>query len=147
MARQEQPRNRPSGSPKASPSAKDWLHFVQLDPFAGAWKRLGLGDDDLRLLELAIMAYPEAAPVVAGTGGVRKMRFAPARWATGKRGACRVYYAYFPEHGIVTLVYAHSKSESETITAEQAHALKTLIDDIGRALDKRRRTRNRKDGT
>lgn len=141
MAKKKPPKGPGPAGPKDAPATKDWLAFVQLDPFPPAWRRLALGDDDLRRLELAILADPGAAPVVARTGGIRKMRFAPASWAMGKRGACRVYYAHFPEHGLVALVYAHSKAESESISAEQARVLKGLMDEVGRALDERRRGR------
>jgi len=71
----------------------------QLPTFVAKWRGLGLTDDDLRFLEAALMANPDAGPVMRGTGGLRKMRFAPPSWHTGKSGAVRVCYAHFPEYG------------------------------------------------
>ena len=113
---------------------KQWLNFVELDPFAASWKRLGLGDSDLRLLQIAICAWPEHAPVMAGTGGLRKLRFAPGGWKGGKSGAARVYYAYFPEFGLVALIYAHAKDEMETIDAATRNEIKALIQQVHRYL-------------
>lgn len=114
---------------------KEWLNFVLLDPFPRAWKTLGLDDDDQRALEIAIMAWPDNPPVVAGTGGLRKIRFAPQEWNAGKSGAARVYYVYFPEYGLVALVYAHRKSDMEEIPEAQKQVIKSLIAEIQRYLD------------
>ena len=113
---------------------KEWLNFVELDPFAPSWKRLGLGDAELRALQIAICAWPDHAPVMAGTGGLRKLRFAPAVWKGGKSGAARVYYAYFPEFGLVALIYAHSKDDMETIDAATRNEVKALIQQVHRYL-------------
>lgn len=113
---------------------KRWLHFVELDPFSAAWKRLRLADDDLRSLQLAIIAAPDKGAVVAGTGGVRKIRFAPSDWSTGKSGAVRVYYAFFPGHGLVALIFAHDKSQMENIAPSEKSKLKAVVAEIDRYL-------------
>src|SRR5437868_6488745 len=87
--------------------SKWWPHFVQLDPFPASWRRLALGDEELRELEWEILGAPGGAPVVAGTAGLRKIRFSPRSWRRGKSGSIRVYYALFPAHGTVLLVFAH----------------------------------------
>ncbi len=61
--------------------------------FVSEWKRLRLPDEDLRYLERAIMARPNVGDVMAGTGGVRKLRFAPPSRSGGKSGGLRVCYA------------------------------------------------------
>jgi hypothetical protein len=119
---------------------KDWLRFVQLDPFPPSWKRLGLDDiDDLAALEVAIMAWPERPPVISGTGGLRKLRFAPVAWSTGKRGAARVYYVSFAANGLVALVYAHDKARMDTISTAQKGVIRRLIREIQDFLDSPRR--------
>jgi hypothetical protein len=62
------------------------LSFIQLSAFAANWKRMKLSDDDLRSLEAAISDAPDRRPVMAGTGGLRKIRFAPEKSAAGKSG-------------------------------------------------------------
>jgi hypothetical protein len=74
-------------------------------------RRLGLDDDAIREIEQAIIEDPEVAAAMAGTGGLRKMRFAPSAWRTGKSGALRVGYAAFPDHGTVVLVVVFAKNE------------------------------------
>lgn len=126
--------------PRDMGDPKDWLRFVQLDPFPPSWRRLGLNDvDDLPSLEVAIMAWPERPPVVAGTGGLRKLRFSPAAWARGKRGAARVYFASFAENGLVALVYAHDKPRMDSISVAQKHVIRRLLQEIQDFLDSPRR--------
>ena len=59
--------------PSTGINPSDWLRFVQLDPFTRKWTKLGLGDDDLRALEIFIMSASDRAPVVRGSGGLRKI--------------------------------------------------------------------------
>lgn len=115
-----------------------WLTFVHLDPFVAAWARLKLGDAELRALELDILMDPTRPPIVAGTGGLRKLRFSPDSWTTGKSGALRVLYACWPDHGIVALIYVYPKSETENITAQEKRQIKAMIEDIERLLAKRK---------
>jgi hypothetical protein len=74
----------------------DLLHFIELDEFSDDWNSLRLDDDDLLALQVLIMLGPERAAVIEGTGGLRKLRFSPLRWNTGKSGALRVCFAWFP---------------------------------------------------
>jgi hypothetical protein len=46
-----------------------------------------LSDEEYAALQLALMRDSEAGPVIAGSGGVRKLRWAPA--GRGKRGGYR----------------------------------------------------------
>ena len=91
--------------------------FVQAPPFVSTLERLGLTDEDLRALESAIMARPEAGSVMAGTGGLRKARFAPPSWHTGKSGALRVCYVVFPTAGVCYLLDLIAKNERANLSA------------------------------
>jgi len=46
----------------------------------------------IRAASVLLMSDPEAGDVIEGTGGLRKLRFADARWGKGKRGGLRVIY-------------------------------------------------------
>ena len=73
----------------------DWLRFILLDPFDRKWTRLGLNDEDLRALQIMIMAGPDKPALVKGTGGLRKIRFARKDWNRGKSGGFRIGYVFF----------------------------------------------------
>ncbi len=83
---------------------EDWLHFVHFPYFVARWKEIGFSDDDLRALEIVIMCGPANAPVVAGTGGLRKIRFARSNTNRGKSGGARIGYVYVPEFDTVGIV-------------------------------------------
>ena len=50
--------------------------------------------EEYRALQLALLLRPEWGAVVAGTHGLRKLRWAPA--GRGKRGGVRVIYYWAP---------------------------------------------------
>lgn len=97
---------------------------------------------DLYDLQRLIMFDAHKAPVVRGTGGLRKLRFAPAKWHKGKSGAVRVCYACFEELGVVVLVLAYAKSEAENFSEAEKRAIRqTLarIEDVLRARREQKR--------
>jgi len=98
------------------------LHFVQFPAFVRDWQRLGLRDDDLRALEQELNEWPDKAPVVQHTGGLRKLRFRSLGSKRGKSGAYRVYYAYFPVYGTVALFVVFGKSEWSDLSRVEARA-------------------------
>lgn len=104
--------------------------FIELRPFTTGWQDLRLDDDDLQALQNLIMLNPQGHPVVQGTGGLRKLRFAPLRWKTGKSGAVRIGYVYLQEHGVVLLVIAYSKNEKDDLAPAEKKAIRQLIEKI-----------------
>ncbi len=115
---------------------EDFLHFVELDEFRDDWTALKLDvEHDLFALQMSIMSDPKAPPVIEGTGGLRKLRFAPARWGTGKRGAVRVCYVYFEEHWTVLLVVAYGKKEKDDLSQSEKREIKKYIEQSKSWLD------------
>jgi len=118
---------------------EDLLHFVELRSFTEVWdNELGLTDNDLLALQISIMLRPAAAPVVQGTGGLRKLRFAPLRSTKGKRGGIRVCYVHFEEFGIVLLVSAYAKSRRDDLSENEKRGIRILIERISLELERRR---------
>jgi hypothetical protein len=117
---------------------RNFLHFVETDEFGDDWSRLGLDvERDLWALRLMIMNAPKSSPVVAGTGDLRKLRFAPEGWSRGKSGAVRVCYAYFERHWTVLLLMAYGKGAQETLTAAEKQGLKRYLSRVQDWLDKK----------
>jgi hypothetical protein len=106
----------------------DVLTFIQMKGFSAEWDALGLSDEDLRAMELGIMAQPRRAPVMRGTGGLRKYRFSPRGWPRGKSGSLRICFVYFQEFAMVLLVVAYRKGEMDNLSAQGRKAIKTLIE-------------------
>ena len=88
-----------------------------------------LDDDGFGRLQVALMGNPEAGDLIAGTGGLRKLRFGDTRRARRKRGGLRVIYYYWtggPEFWLFTL---YDKDEMSDLTPKQRAALKERIKD------------------
>lgn len=113
----------------------DWLRFIHLDPFTRKWAKLGLTDDDLRGLETAIMTASDRAPVLTGTGGLRKIRLASPKSNRGKSKAFRACYALFPDYGIALLVTVYGKNEKDDLSQADCHAIARVIQLIQEQLD------------
>src|SRR4051812_49154645 len=97
--------------------------FVLVESFERRWKVLGLDDDDLRSLELAIQAGPDRHPVIRETGGLRKIRFAAPGAGRGKSGSYRVGYAHFPTPGLILLLLVWAKNEKDNLSKSECHAI------------------------
>ncbi|HZK80778.1 MAG TPA: type II toxin-antitoxin system RelE/ParE family toxin [Humisphaera sp.] len=95
------------------------LTIVQVSAFVSEWRKLRLTDADLSALEQIIMDNPQAGSVMAGTGGIRKIRFAPPSWNTGKSGATRVCYVVFGGLGAAYLLTLFAKNEKSNLSAEE----------------------------
>jgi hypothetical protein len=63
------------------------MRFIETPVFTRAVGEL-LDDEELRSLQLALLQRPELGPVIQGSGGLRKLRWAVA--GRGKRGGLRV---------------------------------------------------------
>jgi hypothetical protein len=104
-----------------------WPRFVRFPAFTRDWERLGLDDAALRALEFEILKGPDRPPVIRGTGGLRKIRFAEPGSGHGKRGAYRVCYVVFPEFGTIALVAVFDKSDQSDLTQADRNAIALMI--------------------
>jgi hypothetical protein len=118
--------------------ASEWPTFLHLDMFDDEWEALGLGVDDLQELQSAILASPARHPIIRGTEGLRKIRFAPSRVARGKSGAYRVGYVRFPDFGFILLVTAWGKNDKSDLSARDRNGIAAIVRDIRRALGARK---------
>ena len=113
----------------------DWLRFIQLRLFESEWSDMALKDDALRALEITIMAGPTLHPVVPGTRGLRKLRFAEPGSHRGKSGSYRIGYAYFPDYHTVLLVTVWGKNEKADLVKADRNAIAAVIGEVQELLD------------
>ena len=109
----------------------EWPEFIELPGFTRAWLALDLGDDDLLALQGAILEGPNRHPVVSGTGGLRKIRFARPGSGRGKSTSYRVCYACFLDNGVVVLAMVYDKGEQADLTAVQRRDIAAALRMIG----------------
>ncbi len=114
---------------KSDPS--EWPKFIELPGFTRAWLALELGDDDLLALQGSILEAANRYPVVSGTGGLRKIQFAPPGSGRGKSASYRVCYACFLDSGIVVLAMVYGKNEQVDLTAVQRREIAAALRVIG----------------
>lgn len=100
--------------------------FIQTNVFSFRWDSLGFDDDDLRRLEFDIMMKHDKYPVIQGTGGLRKARFAFDHH--GKRGGVRVCYIDFVIKETIYLITVYSKNQKDNLSEEEKKEIRKLID-------------------
>lgn len=110
------------------------FHFIEVEDFTAAWRDLRLTFDDLFKLQDEIRIDPSAPPVIPGTGGLRKMRFAPIASGRGKRGALRVCYAYFHVLGVIVLVFVYPKNAKDTLSPKEKKGVKIWLGQLEKEL-------------
>lgn len=101
------------------------LEFVYLRTAEGV-----LSDEEWQVVERALLDNPRAGDLVAGTGGVRKLRVAFA--GRGKSGSARTIYLHVDAQGRVYFLLAYAKNLQETISAAEKRILRALVADLKR---------------
>ena len=107
--------------------------FIELPIFRSRWKAMGLNDDDLARLQRELLEDPKVGPVMQGTGGVRKMRFAFED--RGKSGSARVIYVDFEVYDKIYLITAYPKNEKDNLTKEERNELRQLMEILKKQLE------------
>lgn len=105
----------------------EYLEFVHTHEFADSVEDLLTGSE-LRALENVLLTDPEAGQVIAGTGGVRKLRF--GLQGRGKRGGIRVLYVYAKHEQRIYFLLGYAKNVRETLTQGEKNALKAWVQEL-----------------
>lgn len=93
-----------------------------------------LSDEERANLVAYVGEFPEAGVLMAGTGGVRKLRWALA--GRGKSGGARVIYFFQSKRMPVFLLAMYAKNECANLSAAERSGMKDririLVDSYGR---------------
>jgi len=84
-----------------------------------------LREDEIQALISYLAEHPSAGVLLAGTGGVRKLRW--AREGRGKGGGVRVIYYFHSERLPLYLLTVFGKNEKANLTKAEANALSKLV--------------------
>ena len=98
------------------------IEFIETSIFTRQIKTIAT-DDELKALQLELIAQPENGDLIQGTGGLRKIRMATGQ--QGKSGSARVIY-FLATAEVIYLVLAYAKNEKESLTAAEKADLKKL---------------------
>ena len=100
------------------------MRFVETPVFTKRVRDL-LPDDDYRALQIVLLLRPAQGPLIKGSGGLRKVRWAPK--GVGKRGGVRVIYYWRPDEQVFYMLFAYAKTVQEDLTADQLRVLARII--------------------
>ena len=84
-----------------------------------------LSEESRKEMEASIVAAPDAAPIIRGTGGIRKMRWSGS--GRGKRGGIRTIYFYHAGPDAIYLLTAYAKADRENLSPADTKALSRLV--------------------
>jgi mRNA-degrading endonuclease RelE of RelBE toxin-antitoxin system len=90
-----------------------------------------LDEEERMAMEFYIACALEDHPVIPGTGGFRKARW--ARRGKGKSGGLRVIYFFLAEPERIFMASIYAKSRKETLSAADQNVLAKLAAQIKRA--------------
>jgi hypothetical protein len=79
-------------------------------------------------LEMSIAADPLAQPIIPGTGGFRKARW--ARGNRGKSGGVRAIFYYYVSGETIYLYDIYAKNQKENLTREEENYLHRLAQEF-----------------
>jgi len=100
--------------------------FVELPAFA-RHRAEYLDDDAFRRLQVVLLREPEAGDVMAGTGGLRKLRFPDRRRGKGRRGGLRVVYFWWAAGRQFWLFTLFDKDEMPDLSPREREWLRRAI--------------------
>ena len=98
------------------------IEFIETSIFTRQIKTIAT-DDELKALQVELIAQPEKGDLIQGTGGLRKIRMATGQ--QGKSGSARVIY-FLATAEVIYLVLAYARNEKESLTAAEKADLKKL---------------------
>lgn len=102
--------------------------FIETDFFTKKWFKLGFSDDDLAVLQNELIKNNNIAPVMEGTGGLKKYRFAIK--GRGKSNGSRVCFIDFIAYETIYLIDVFAKNEKVNLSDKEKYILKKLIKNL-----------------
>jgi mRNA-degrading endonuclease RelE of RelBE toxin-antitoxin system len=84
-----------------------------------------LTDEEYGALQESLMRNPDVGPVIPGSGGIRKIRWAAQ--GRGKRGGYRIIYYVRRTHGVIWMLTMYPKNVAENIPT---HVLKQIRKEV-----------------
>ena len=100
--------------------------FIETRAFSSLRRRY-LSEDEYLGFQQLLIQHPESGALIAGTGGLRKIRWQDARRGKGKRGGLRVIYYWWQPAAEIWLLKIYDKDEQEDISVAEKHVLRELI--------------------
>jgi hypothetical protein len=118
---------------------------VETPTYLNQAKRAGVSAEELDAIAMHIAANPACGDLIPGTGGARKVRFAPS--GRGKRGGYRVIHFFAADDVPLFLLAIISKGQRADLTQGEKNELRKILgglaDEYRAAIRKRSTTPRR----
>lgn len=98
------------------------ITFIETPLFTRQIKQIAT-DEELRVLQKELIAFPDKGDIIQNTGGLRKIRMATG--VQGKSGSVRVIYLLVTTE-VIWLVLAYPKNAKDSLTDAEKAELKKL---------------------
>lgn len=99
--------------------------FVETPTFTKRVLEL-LDDEQYSALQMKLARHPDAGPLIPGSGGMRKIRWAAG--GRGKRGGVRLIYYWWVAQDRISMLFVYPKSEQDNLSAEQVKQLRRALE-------------------
>lgn len=99
--------------------------FIALPAFCRDWESYGLGENELRKLELYLLENLLSGDLIVGSNGIRKIRW--ARPGMGKSGGVRVFYFDSVRKSRLYFFAVIGKSDREDLTKREIGLLSEIV--------------------
>jgi hypothetical protein len=100
------------------------LIFIETPIFTRQIKEL-VDDEEYRMLQLRLVARPDAGDLIPRSGGLRKIRLGVA--GRGTRGGARVIYYWVSAQSQIYMLLAYAKNVQDDLTEQQLRVLRALV--------------------
>lgn len=97
--------------------------FIETPIFTADVRAL-LGDDEYAALQQHLVVQPNAGAVIAGTGGLRKIRWTTA--GRGKRGGTRAIYYHVVAQAQIRMILIYRKGVKDDLTPREKAELRKI---------------------
>jgi len=85
-----------------------------------------LTEEAYRELQGALTNRPMLGAVISGSGGLRKVRWAPP--GTGKRGGVRIIYYWAATQDRILMLLVYAKNERDDLSPDQLRVLRRVVE-------------------
>jgi hypothetical protein len=97
--------------------------FIETPIFTTDVRRL-LSDEEYAGLQQHLVSQPDAGDVIAGTGGLRKVRWSAT--GKGKRGGTRVIYYHVVSQAQIRMILIYRKGIKDDLTPREKLVLRKI---------------------
>jgi hypothetical protein len=100
--------------------------FVEAGTFTQVVEEYFGGDEAYSAFQYYLARSPNCGRVIAGCGGLRKVRWPDPRRGKGKRGGLRIIYLHIPEASQFLMLDVYDKDEAEELSPADRASLARL---------------------